>query len=38
MVTRYYPHGYFETDKFGRPVYVELVGQVDLNQLFTFTT
>ncbi|GLC55621.1 hypothetical protein PLESTB_001007800 [Pleodorina starrii] len=29
-----YPHFYFNTDKFGRPVYIELLGRTDASALF----
>ena len=34
----HYPHGYFQTDKFGRPIYIEKVGLVDIDKLFENTT
>ena len=33
-----YPHGFHRCDRFGRPVYIERVGQVDLDRLLTITT
>ena len=33
-VRKYYPHGYFMTDKVGRPVYIEKIGSIVVNELF----
>jgi hypothetical protein len=33
-----WPHGYFRTDKLGRPIYIERTGQLKLKQLFKVTT
>lgn len=37
-VNKYYPQYYYKTDKDGRPVYYEEIGQVDINALLKITT
>lgn len=37
-VKQFYPHGYFKTDKEGRPIYIERIGNLQLQQLFKVTT
>lgn len=32
-VRKAYPHFYHKTDKWGRPVYIELLGHIDVDQL-----
>jgi hypothetical protein len=32
-----YPHGYHKTDKTGRPIYIELISKVNLDNLFKIT-
>ncbi|WIA35465.1 hypothetical protein OEZ86_003902 [Tetradesmus obliquus] len=38
LVRKHYPHFYHKTDKYGRPVYIELLGQCDIDQLLKVTT
>jgi len=38
LVKNYYPHGYHKTDKFGRPIYIEIIGEANIKELFTITT
>lgn len=38
VVKKYYPRLYFNTDKLGRPVYIERLGQVDIAKLLQVTT
>ncbi|GIL72327.1 hypothetical protein Vretimale_3992 [Volvox reticuliferus] len=37
-VLRYYPHFYHNTDKYGRPIYIELLGQTDPSKILEATT
>ncbi len=36
-VRKQYPHGYYKVDKYGRPVYMERLGLVDLDNLLSIT-
>ena len=38
IVKKHYPRFYHQTDKLGRPLYIELLGSVDVKQLFQVTT
>jgi hypothetical protein len=37
-VKKNWPHGYFRTDKLGRPIYIERTGMLKLSQLFQVST
>jgi len=34
---KFYPHGYFKTDKLGRPIYIERIGALKIKELFKVT-
>ena len=33
-----YPHGYHQTDKDGRPIYIERIGMLKIDEVFKITT
>ena len=33
----YYPHGFHKTDKLGRPIYIEVLGSLNIDELFKIT-
>lgn len=35
---QFYPHGHHKTDREGRPIYIERLGQLELSKLFEITT
>lgn len=37
-ITKYYPQYYHKTDKDGRPVYIEQLGNIDLHKMYKITT
>ncbi|KAG6849748.1 hypothetical protein H0H93_005546 [Arthromyces matolae] len=37
-VDKWYPQYYHKTDKDGRPIYIEIIGQVDITELYKVTT
>ena len=37
-VKKFYPHSYHKTDKSGRPIYIEMISKVNLDELFKVTT
>jgi hypothetical protein len=37
-VKKLYPHTYHKTDKLGRPIYIELMGNVKIKELFSLTS
>jgi hypothetical protein len=38
QVKLYYPHGLHKTDKYGRPIYIEILGELRIDELFKVTT
>lgn len=37
QVKRFYPHGYFRTDREGRPIYIECAGQIKFKEMMEVT-
>lgn len=37
-VKKIYPHGYHQTDRLGRPIYIELICKVNIDNFFAVTT
>jgi len=37
-VIEHYPRGYYNTDRFGRPLFIDVSGNVKVDNLFTVTT
>jgi len=38
LMKTHYKHGYYKTDKQGRPLYIERIGQLNIDKLFEVTT
>jgi len=38
QVKKFYPHGFHKTDKSGRPIYFEISGDLNIDELFKFTS
>jgi hypothetical protein len=37
MLRKSYPHGYHKVDKQGRPIYIERVGSINIDEVYKFT-
>jgi hypothetical protein len=38
QIKAYYPHGFHKTDKLGRPIYIEVLGELKVDEMFKITS